>query len=65
MLVAGGAKFLLLSALLYAPGTLLYAMARREQRRPLFGPRERLLFAALCVAAAAALAALASGALGI
>ena len=29
MLLAGGPKFLLLSALLYAPGTLLYAAARR------------------------------------
>ena len=32
MLYAGGAKFLLLSALLYAPGTWLYYYARREQR---------------------------------
>jgi arginine:ornithine antiporter / lysine permease len=65
MLLAGGAKFLLLAALLYAPGTLLYAMARREQGLPLFGPRERWLFAALCLAAAVALAALASGTLTI
>ena len=41
MLLAGGAKFLLLSALLYAPGTWLYAAARREQGLALFGPRER------------------------
>ena len=65
MLLAGGAKFLLLSALLYAPGTLLYAAARREQRLPLFGPRERLLFLVLCVAAVAALVALLTGALAI
>jgi arginine:ornithine antiporter/lysine permease len=65
MLLAGGAKFLLLSALLYAPGTLLFAMARREQRRPLFGPRERLLFVGLCAVAAAAVVALAGGALTI
>ena len=65
MLLAGGAKFLLLSALLYAPGTLLYAMARREQGRSLFGARERWLFAALCVAAVAGVWALASGALRI
>ena len=31
MLYAGGAKFLLLSALLYAPGTILFVLARREQ----------------------------------
>ena len=65
MLLAGGPKFLLLSALLYAPGTLLYAMARREQGQPLFGRRERGLFALLCVAAIAALVALATGALTI
>ncbi|HPO19744.1 MAG TPA: arginine-ornithine antiporter, partial [Rubrivivax sp.] len=65
MLMAGGAKFLLLSALLYAPGTLLYAMARREQGQALFGARERGLFAALCVAAVAGVWALASGALRI
>jgi arginine:ornithine antiporter / lysine permease len=65
MLLAGGAKFLLLAALLYAPGTWLYAMARREQRQGLFDARERALFALLCVAAVAALAALATGALAI
>ena len=62
---SGGAKFLLLSALLYAPGTVLYAMARREQGLALFGRRERWLFAALCLAAAAGLVALASGTLTI
>jgi arginine:ornithine antiporter/lysine permease len=65
MLLAGGAKFLLLSALLYAPGTLLYAAARREQGLPLFGARERLLFLVLCAAAVAALVALLGGALTI
>jgi arginine:ornithine antiporter/lysine permease len=65
MLLAGGPKFLLLSALLYAPGTLLYVATRREQGLPLFSARERALFALLCVAAVAALVALASGALTI
>ena len=65
MLLAGGAKFLLLSALLYAPGTLLYAAARREQGLALFSLRERLLFGVLCVAALAALVALFVGALSI
>ena len=36
MLSAGGAKFLMLSALLYAPGTILFVIARREQNRPVF-----------------------------
>jgi len=65
MLLAGGPKFLLLASLLYAPGTWLYAKARREQHQPLFDARERSLFALLCVAAVAALAALSTGALAI
>jgi arginine:ornithine antiporter / lysine permease len=65
MLVAGGAKFLLLAALLYAPGTLLYAKARREQHLALFNARERPLFLLLCVSAVAALVALSTGALAI
>ena len=32
MIYAGGLKFLLLSAVLYAPGTALYFLARREQK---------------------------------
>ncbi len=42
---AGGLKFVLLSAVLYAPGTLLYLWARREQRERVFGRIEWLLFA--------------------
>ena len=29
-------KFILLSAILYAPGTVLYFWARREQSKPVF-----------------------------
>ena len=66
MLLAGGAKFLLLSALLYAPGTLAVMPRRGASRaRPLFSVRERLLFGVLCVAALAALVALVIGALSI
>jgi arginine:ornithine antiporter/lysine permease len=65
MIYAGGLKFLLLSALLYAPGTILYVFARREQKVALFTPAEMIVFAALCIAALAALVALISGALSI
>jgi arginine:ornithine antiporter/lysine permease len=65
MLYAGGAKFLLLSALLYAPGTWLYLYARREQRQRVFSPAEMLVFGVVAIAAVAALAALASGAIVI
>jgi arginine:ornithine antiporter / lysine permease len=65
MLAAGGAKFLLLSALLYAPGTWLHWMARREQRQPVFNRAESGVFALLCIAALAGLAGLWSGELSI
>jgi arginine:ornithine antiporter/lysine permease len=64
MIYAGGAKFLLLSALLYAPGTALFAIARREQKAS-FTPVEGLLFAAICAAAAVGLYGLVTGALSI
>ena len=54
MLFAAGPKLLLLSALLYAPGTLLYYWARREQGRATFRPIEWGIFliaAAGCVVA--------------
>jgi arginine:ornithine antiporter/lysine permease len=44
MLYAGGMRYLVLSAVLYAPGTLLYFWARREQGRGLFTPLERIVF---------------------
>jgi arginine:ornithine antiporter / lysine permease len=46
MILAGGLKFVLLSCVLYAPGTLLYALARREQGKPLFTATEWFTFAA-------------------
>jgi len=36
LLYAGGLKFILLSAVLYAPGTALYFWARREQGKSVF-----------------------------
>lgn len=36
LLYAGGVKFIVLSAVLYAPGTALYIWARREQGLPVF-----------------------------
>jgi arginine:ornithine antiporter/lysine permease len=45
MILAGGMKFLLLSAVLYAPGTILYIWARREQGKTLFTPVEWVVFA--------------------
>ena len=65
MLLAGGAKFLLLSALLYAPGTWLYRYARREQKARVFTGAESIGFGAVSIAAVAALVALATGTMAL
>ncbi|MCO7566276.1 arginine-ornithine antiporter [Pseudomonas mosselii] len=51
LLYAGGVKYLLLSALLYAPGAILFAKAKREVGQPIFTPVEKLIFAAVVVGA--------------
>jgi arginine:ornithine antiporter/lysine permease len=61
MLLAGGLKFLLLSALLYAPGTLLYYWARREQGRATFAPVEWGIFVIAVVGCIVAIRGLATG----
>ncbi|KJH87437.1 amino acid APC transporter [Pseudomonas fluorescens] len=55
LLYAGGVKYLLLSALLYAPGVILFAQAKREQEQPLFTHVEKGIFA--CVMSGAGVAA--------
>ena len=65
MLYAGGLKFVLLAAVLYAPGTILYFIARREQKERLFTLPEMMVFVVLIVAAIAALIALGSGAITV
>lgn len=61
MIFAGGLKYALLSALLYAPGTLLYVWARRERGLAVFRPRDWIVLAALAAAAAAGLHGLVTG----
>jgi arginine:ornithine antiporter / lysine permease len=61
MLYAGGAKFMLLAALLYAPGTWLYYYARREQQQRVFTTAETMVFGFVAIAAILALVALLSG----
>ncbi|AZF12313.1 Arginine/ornithine antiporter ArcD [Pseudomonas sp. R2-37-08W] len=51
LLYAGGTKYLLLSALLYAPGAILFAKAKRELGKPIFTNVEKLIFAAVIVGA--------------
>ncbi|QAU50134.1 basic amino acid/polyamine antiporter [Bradyrhizobium guangzhouense] len=65
MIFAGGPKFLLLSAILYAPGTLLFFLAKRERKEAVFKPFEAVMFAALAIAACAGVYALAVGVIAI
>lgn len=61
MVFAGGLKYLLLSAVIYAPGTLLYLKARHEQGVAAFNGRERMVFAVVLLGAVVALAGLVGG----
>jgi arginine:ornithine antiporter/lysine permease len=52
LIYAAGFKFLVLSAILYGPGTVLYFWTRREQNKKMFTPIEWLIFlvaAVLCI----------------
>jgi arginine:ornithine antiporter/lysine permease len=61
MIYAGGLKFILLSAVLYAPGTALYIWARREQGRTVFSPTEWIIFIVAVAGAALGIYGLATG----
>ncbi|MBM9621696.1 basic amino acid/polyamine antiporter [Streptomyces zhihengii] len=61
LLFAAGLKFVLVSFIVYAPATLLFAKARREQGRRLFSPRELLICAVSVAGAVLGVAALALG----
>ncbi len=65
LLYAAGLKYLLLSALLYAPGALLYALAKRQRGERVFNAWEWLLLAALIVLAVVGIYALATGSLSL
>ncbi|WP_413736249.1 amino acid permease [Sodalis sp. RH21] len=65
MLYAGGLKYLLLSAIIYGPGTILYIMAKREQKAELFNKSERILFIIVMIAAIAAIWSIATGVITI
>jgi arginine:ornithine antiporter/lysine permease len=61
IIFAGGMKFLLLSAILYAPGTALYFWARREQHRQVFTAVEWVIFAVAVIGAVIGIHGLATG----
>lgn len=61
MIYAGGLKYLLLSGLIYAPGTFLFFRARREQNRKVFKFAEWFVFSVATIAALSALYGLVTG----
>lgn len=65
LLYAGGLKYLLLSALLYAPGVILFALAKREQGQPLFTNVEKGIFSGVIAGAGLAAYGLYSGVLSL
>jgi arginine:ornithine antiporter/lysine permease len=65
MIIAGGLKFVLLSAILYAPGTILYIWARRERGEKLFTPVELAIFVAAVAGCIFGIYGLASGSIVI
>ena len=65
LLYAAGTKYLLLSALLYAPGALLYAWAKRQRGERIFTIWEWAVLAGLLILAVVAGVMLATGKLGL
>ncbi|WP_161867376.1 arginine-ornithine antiporter [Pseudomonas yangonensis] len=54
LVYAAGVQYLLLSALLYAPGAILFAKAKRELGQPIFTGVEKLIFVVVLIGAAIA-----------
>lgn len=61
LIYAGGLKFVLLSAILYAPGSVLYVWARREQGLLVFKPFEWLILFIAALGAVLGIYGLATG----
>jgi len=61
MIWAGGLKFILLSAVLYAPGTALYVWARREQNKSVFIASDWIIFIVAAIGAVVGVYGLATG----
>jgi arginine:ornithine antiporter/lysine permease len=61
LLFAAGLKFILVSFIVYAPATILFVMARREQGRQLFTRREAVILVISTAGAITGIVALAAG----
>ena len=65
LLYSAGVEYLLLACIVYAPGTLLYLMARREQGLPVFNRVEALVCVLLSVAGVVGIVVISTGYLEI
>jgi arginine:ornithine antiporter/lysine permease len=65
LVFAAGAGFLLLSLVIYTPGTILFVMSGREQGRRLFSPAELVILVIAVAGFVAGVVALATGAITI
>jgi arginine:ornithine antiporter/lysine permease len=65
MIYAGGLTYVLLSAVIYAPGTLLYYIAKREQGKKIFSGTEKTLFTVIALAAVACIYGIVTGSITI
>ncbi|GAA4891961.1 amino acid permease [Stackebrandtia albiflava] len=61
LLFAAGLKYLLVSFIVYAPASILFVMARREQGRRLFSPGEAVILGVSVLGAVTGVVALATG----
>ena len=61
MIYAGGLKYILLSALIYLPSTILYYRARTSMNLPVFAKSETVLFGVIVVGAVIAIWSLVTG----
>jgi arginine:ornithine antiporter / lysine permease len=66
MLYAGGLRYILLAAILFAPGTILYFIARREQGKPVFvSTSDWVIFGVILAAALYGVYGIVSGAIAL
>ena len=61
VIFAAGLKFVLVSFIVYAPATILFVMARREQGRRLFAPHELIILISSAAGAILGIVALSAG----
>jgi arginine:ornithine antiporter/lysine permease len=61
LLFAAGPKYMLVSFIIYAPGSVLFVMARREQGRTVFSPAELAILAVSVIGAVTGVVALVAG----